>query len=79
MSKQQVLTLILLVSPILLIQLALAVYALIDLSHRSIVRGQRWVWAVVIIVTTIGLPTGILASGLYLSWGRHTDVENDQD
>ena len=79
MSKQQVLTLFLLVSPILLIQLALAVYALIDLSRRSIVRGQRWVWAVVIIITAVGLPTGILASGLYLSWGRHTDVENDQD
>jgi hypothetical protein len=79
MSKQQILTLILLVSPILLIQLALAIYALIDLSRRSIVRGQRWVWAAVLIVTAFGLPTGILASGLYLSWGRHTDVEDDQD
>ena len=79
MSKQQALTLILLISPILLIQLAMAVYSLVDLSRRSAVRGQRWVWAAVLIVTAFGLPTGIIASGVYLTWGRQTDGENDQD
>lgn len=35
--------------PILIIQLALIVAALLDLSRRSATRGPRWVWVLVIL------------------------------
>jgi hypothetical protein len=63
--------------PILLIQLGLAVYALLDLSKRGATHGPRWVWAVGLIVTAFALPSGILVSGAYLGWGRHIEEKND--
>jgi hypothetical protein len=64
--------------PILLIQLGLAVYALLDLGKRRTTRGPRWAWAVGLIVTALALPSGILVSGAYLGWGRHTEESNDK-
>jgi len=39
--------------PLIVIQLGLMVFALIDLSRRSATRGPKWVWALVIIVINI--------------------------
>jgi hypothetical protein len=79
MSTQTILTIALLLSPILLIQLGLAIYSLRDLSRRKLVRGPRWAWAVGLIVTAFAMPTGILVSGIYLAWGRQTGMEVDDD
>jgi hypothetical protein len=59
--------------PILLIQLGLVIYALLDLSNRKAIYGPRWAWAVGLIVTALALPSGILVSGAYLGWGRHIE------
>jgi len=79
MSNQQILTILLLISPILLIQLGMAIYSLIDLSHRKVVRGPRWAWAVGLILGAFAIPTGIIVSGVYLAWGRQTGLEADDD
>jgi heme/copper-type cytochrome/quinol oxidase subunit 2 len=79
MSNQQILTILLLLSPILVIQLGLAVYSLIDLSRRKVVRGPRWAWAVGMIITAFAMPTGIIVTGAYLAWGRQTGMEADDD
>jgi hypothetical protein len=73
------LRLILLLAPFFLISLGLVIYALIDLSQRSRVRGSRGLWAVILIITAFGVPTGIIASGLYLAWGRHVEEVDDLD
>ena len=36
--------------PILLIQIGLQVFALVDLYRQPKVRGPKWVWAVIIIL-----------------------------
>ena len=77
MSNVDIPTLIMLLVPILVIQLGLAVYALVDLMRREQVRGPRWAWAVGLVVTAFAMPSGIIVSGLYLAWGRH--VEQDYD
>lgn len=38
-----------LLAPILIIQLALIVFALMDLARREATRGPKWVWVLVII------------------------------
>lgn len=73
MNAQQIINLVLLLSPIFLIQLGMVIYALLDLRHRSLVRGPKWAWAVGLIVTGLGVPSGILVSGIYLAWGRHAE------
>lgn len=70
---------LLLLSPVFLVQLGLAIYALRDLFHRKRVRGSRGVWAVILVVTAFTLPTGIIVSGLYLSWGRQVEASDDLD
>ena len=79
MSSKDIITLVLLISPILLIQVGMVIYALIDLSRRQILRGPRWVWLVLLILGIFAVPTGIIVSGVYLAWGRQTDVEADDD
>ena len=79
MSSKDIITLVLLISPILLIQVGMVIYALIDLSRRQILRGPRWVWLVLLILGIFAVPTGIIISGLYLAWGRQTGVEADDD
>lgn len=71
---QEIRTLIALVTPILLIQLGLVIYALVDLRRREKVRGPRWAWAVGLVVTMFGVPSGIVVAGLYLAWGRNIEA-----
>ncbi len=35
--------------PLIVIQVGLMIFALVDLSRRSATRGPKWVWALVII------------------------------
>jgi hypothetical protein len=73
MNTQQLLKLVLLVSPIFLIQLGLAIYALVDLKGRTRLHGPRWAWALGLIVSALSVPTGIIVSGVYLAWARHIE------
>lgn len=77
MTRQEIINLALMLSPIVLVQLGLAVYALLDLRRRAQVRGPRWAWAAGLVVTALGLPSGLLVSGLYLAWGRHAEQDDD--
>jgi uncharacterized membrane protein len=79
MTNQQILTAILLLAPILLIQLGLVIYAFIDLSHRKTLRGPRWAWIVGLIISAFAVPSGIIVCAIYLAWGRHTDMEDNDD
>jgi len=36
--------------PILLLQLVLMVWALVDLSRRERTRGPKWLWAIIIVL-----------------------------
>jgi hypothetical protein len=45
--------LLLLLAPIIIIQLALQIYALYDLYKQPKVRGPKWVWVLVIILGEI--------------------------
>jgi heme/copper-type cytochrome/quinol oxidase subunit 2 len=74
MSTKEILNLALLLLPIFLIQLGMVIYALIDLSRRPKTRGPRWAWALGLILTTFGIPSGIIVSGIYLAWGRHAEA-----
>jgi len=74
MTTKEILNLVLLLSPIFLIQMAMAVYALVDLSRRAKMRGPRWAWALGLIVTALAVPSGIIVSGIYLAWGRHAEA-----
>lgn len=71
---QIVLDLLPLLIPILLIQIGLVIYALIDLSKKSTVKGTKVMWAVLLIISAVSFPTGILVSAAYLGWGRHAEV-----
>ncbi len=74
MSTQEILNLVLLLSPVYLIQLGMVIFALIDLARRANTRGPRWAWALGLVITGLGAPTGIIVSGVYLAWGRHAEV-----
>jgi heme/copper-type cytochrome/quinol oxidase subunit 2 len=74
MTTKEILNLVLLLSPIFVIQVGMAVYALIDLNRRALTRGPRWAWALGLIVTAFAVPTGIIVSGVYLAWGRHAEA-----
>jgi len=74
LTTKEILNLILLISPIILIQLGMTIYALIDLGKRAKTRGPRWAWALALIVTAFGIPSGIIVSGIYLAWGRHAEA-----
>jgi hypothetical protein len=74
MTTKEILNILLLISPIILIQLGMAIYALIDLAGRAKTRGPRWAWALGLIVTAFGIPSGIIVSGVYLAWGRHAEA-----
>jgi heme/copper-type cytochrome/quinol oxidase subunit 2 len=74
MTTKEILNIVLLISPIILIQIGMAVYALIDLARRTRTRGPRWAWALGLIVTAFAIPSGIIVSGVYLAWGRHAEA-----
>jgi hypothetical protein len=74
-TTEEILKLLLLISPILLIQLGMVIYALIDLFRRSRMRGPRWVWALGLILGAVSVPAGVIIAGAYLAWGRHPKDE----
>jgi len=49
--------------PIVIIQLALVVAALLDLSRRSATRGPKWVWVLVILFVNLIGPIVYFAIG----------------
>jgi hypothetical protein len=49
--------------PILLLQIALMIIALVDLVRRERTRGPKWVWAVVIVFFNILGPVIYLVAG----------------
>lgn len=57
-------TIVLLLLPILLIQLGLMIFALVDLIKNPNPNGPKWMWAVLIVVANIIGPI------LYLVIGR---------
>lgn len=61
---EQLIRLLPLLIPILLIQLGLMVYCLIDLSRREQTRGPKWLWAALIILGQLWGPV------VYLIFGR---------
>ena len=50
--------------PVLVLQLALMVFALVDLIRREKTRGPKWLWAIVIVLGEILGPI------IYLLFGR---------
>lgn len=50
--------------PILVIQLVLMAYCLVDLMHREQTKGPKWVWALIIIFGELIGPI------VYLIFGR---------
>jgi heme/copper-type cytochrome/quinol oxidase subunit 2 len=52
-----------LIIPLILIQLGLMVYCLVDLSRRGQVHGPKWVWALVIILGELIGPIVYLVAG----------------
>jgi len=77
METNELINLLLLLSPIILIQIALAIFALVDLSKRESVRGPRWVWVVMLVLTSLALPSGLIVVAIYLVWGRHPEADHD--
>ena len=77
METGDIINLLLLLSPIILIQIGLATYAMIDLTKQVRVRGPRWVWAIMLLLTALAVPTGLIAVAIYLVWGRHPQAEHD--
>ena len=49
--------------PIVLLQLGLMVFALVDLAHRERTKGPKWVWALVIIFVNLIGPIVYLVVG----------------
>lgn len=79
LSTQDIIRLILLLLPILLIQLGVSIYALVDLTRRKKTHGPRWLWAVLLVITLFALPSGFIVSAVYLIWGRKEDEEDGDD
>ena len=77
MTEKTILNLVLMVSPIILIQVGMSIYALVDLAKREKFRGPRWAWTLGLILSIFSFPAGIIVSGIYLAWGRQTEVQDD--
>lgn len=55
MNSQEIARLIPLLAPLVLIQLALMIAALVDLARRERTRGPKWIWLpVILLVSMIG-------------------------
>jgi hypothetical protein len=70
---------VLLLAPVLLLQLGLAIYGLIDLSRRKTVKGPKGLWLGLLILSMVSFPAGVVISGLYLAWGRNVEQPDDLD
>lgn len=79
LSQQEIIRLALLILPVLLIQIAISTYALIDLSRRRRTHGPRWLWAVLLVITLVTVPSGLVVSAIYLIWARKEDEEDEGD
>jgi len=79
LSLQEITRLVLLILPILLIQLGVSIYALVDLARRKKTHGPRWLWAVLLVITFFALPSGLIVAAIYLLWGRKEDEGEDGD
>jgi hypothetical protein len=75
MEPETIRNLILLAAPIFLIQLGVAIYALIDISQRTTTHGPRNMWVILLILSTLSFPIGLILSGIYLAWARHAGDE----
>ncbi len=53
-----------LLAPLVLVQVAMMIAALLDLRRRTTTRGPRWVWGLVIVFVSLLGPT------LYFLFGR---------
>jgi len=49
--------------PVILLQLALLIFALIDLVRREKTRGPKWLWAIVIVLGEVLGPIVYLLVG----------------
>ena len=74
MLSQELQTLLLLASPIFLIQIGLSIYSLVDLAKRKLTHGPRWLWAVLLVLGAASMPRGLIVSALYLLWGRQVEA-----
>ncbi|MDD3719571.1 MAG: PLD nuclease N-terminal domain-containing protein [Actinomycetota bacterium] len=60
--------------PLVIIQLSLLIFALVDLLRRERVRGgSKLLWALVIVFINILGPV------VYLLWGREAEIDNSRD
>ena len=50
--------------PLVLLQLGLMIYSLIDLSRRERVKGPKWLWVILIVLGELIGPV------VYLVWAR---------
>ena len=49
--------------PIVMLQLGLMVFTLVDLMHRERTKGPKWVWALIIIFVNLIGPIVYLVAG----------------
>ena len=49
--------------PLILLQLALMVFALVDLARRERTRGPKWMWAIIIVLGELLGPVVYLLLG----------------
>lgn len=49
--------------PVMLLELGLMVFALIDLSRRTATRGPKWVWILVIVLVNLFGPIAYFLFG----------------
>jgi hypothetical protein len=64
---------VLLIIPIVLIEVGLMVFALVDLIRRKRTKGPKWVWAIVIVLIEIIGPL------VYLIAGREEDYDEEDE
>jgi Phospholipase_D-nuclease N-terminal len=67
MSEDELIRLLPLLAPLVLIQLALLVAAVIDLARREATRGPKWVWLIVVLFVSFVGPL------VYFLFGRREE------
>jgi len=63
MSEDELIRLLPLFAPLVLIQLALLVAAVIDLARREATRGPKWVWLMVVLFVSLLGPLAYFLFG----------------
>ena len=67
MPEDELIRLLPLLAPLVLIQLALLVAAVIDLARREATRGPKWVWLIVVLFVSFVGPL------VYFLFGRREE------